>query len=854
MSEPTAEQRPSTPFSPDEGRASAPAAAADPLAGDWSEGLRSAVRALGIPLPRLLTDTSEPAPLAAAPHAPSAPADDSVEAPDAWAAAGEDPLLATDATDATASQVVELSADEAIPDSTPPEVSAGAAEAFAPAASQEEPAEKHHEAVAQSERIALPGPASAEPGALQGAVAPLAASASEAHGPEPVVELSAAEALESGVDASSHASPAAGPGELAPASAAAARGSTAEQEAAIAGPAAASAEVSAASAEQSAGSVDHSAASAEVSAASADRSPQGAAPTAGIAPAEAAHAEPLAHAESAHADLSLAQPAAEAAPVARPEPGAEPFGDATGAAAPADAHAHAPVDEAPQEVIELHASEALEAAEAGVVAAREPAQEHAPGAAAANGHESAARDATPAPGAGHDTPPTDGPTEDANAWATALATTLPVEHTDGGTPWSDPVAPEPTPPAAADPWRSAPIPLPAPSQSSVQWDSAGPAATRASPPADGTWAGATPADPHPAWGALAAVQAPPARAAQASLSAALDAHLAPAALSSDTPADPHPAWGAPPSEAQPQWSAAAPDPDFQQPADAPAWGAVPPAADWGAVSSGPDWSAAPAADAKAGHEGWGAPPPALAASEWNAQPSAPADTVWSAPAPVPAEAKPSWSTPAPGASTYDQLDAAPAVEHEPGAKLFAPLQHGESLSAEEPAVQVPAESDLELLPEDPDLLVPIEEEPEPVRAPAAELAQMRTVAKSSLAVEGEHRVAVHTRGGRTRRGLVKDIDLAKSQFGLQPQGGGAEEPVYHAEVKAIFFMMAPGEKPRPGQGGKVRVTFADGRTIEGLRDGADGRHGFFLVPSDAARTNTRRIYVAREAAAEIVDS
>jgi hypothetical protein len=128
---------------------------------------------------------------------------------------------------------------------------------------------------------------------------------------------------------------------------------------------------------------------------------------------------------------------------------------------------------------------------------------------------------------------------------------------------------------------------------------------------------------------------------------------------------------------------------------------------------------------------------------------------------------------------------------------------------------------------------------------------MQPKAVGALAVAGEHRVAVHTRGGRTRRGSVKDIDLSKSQFPLIPQGGGAPEPVYHAEVKAIFFMLAPGEKPKPPDGAKVRVTFADGRTIEGNRDGMDAKHGFFLVPADAARTNTRRIYIAREATTDI---
>jgi hypothetical protein len=109
------------------------------------------------------------------------------------------------------------------------------------------------------------------------------------------------------------------------------------------------------------------------------------------------------------------------------------------------------------------------------------------------------------------------------------------------------------------------------------------------------------------------------------------------------------------------------------------------------------------------------------------------------------------------------------------------------------------------------------------------------------------------RAGGTRRGTLRDVDLAKSSFALFPQGGGEPESLYHAEVKAIFFMLAPGEKAKAPDGKKVVVTFADGRTIEGHRDGVDAKHGFFLVPSDAARTNTRRIYVAREATSDIKD-
>jgi small nuclear ribonucleoprotein (snRNP)-like protein len=133
------------------------------------------------------------------------------------------------------------------------------------------------------------------------------------------------------------------------------------------------------------------------------------------------------------------------------------------------------------------------------------------------------------------------------------------------------------------------------------------------------------------------------------------------------------------------------------------------------------------------------------------------------------------------------------------------------------------------------------------------LAQMRPKSFGALEVAGEHRVAVHMRKGGTRRGTVRDVDLSKPTFSLLPQGGGPAESLYHAEVKAIFFMLTAGEKPKPADGKKVVVTFGDGRTIEGTRDGADAKHGFFLVPSDALRTNTRRIYIARDATSHIQD-
>lgn len=352
------------------------------------------------------------------------------------------------------------------------------------------------------------------------------------------------------------------------------------------------------------------------------------------------------------------------------------------------------------------------------------------------------------------------------------------------------------------------------------------------------------------------------------------------------------AWSAPPAAAEPvaEWQPEAPASDFeavQKPE--PAVLAQAPAADWSTLNSGPDWSA-PADAAPVTEEAWSAAPPPFSDSEWAqvpAQPSAAiewsppapapaaepdwsappaaaaavqtAEADWSAPAAVAAAPAPAWNSPAVGASALEQLDSEPP-EPQPGAarELFGSVGLGQSLSGDDENLGPPEElqSPEDVLKpvdphDDPDLLVPVDEAAPP--RPRATLAVLRPANAGALEVFGEHRVAVHTRGGRTLRGTIRDIDLAKPQFPLQPQGGGNTETIYHSDVKVIFFMLAPGEKPKAGDGAKVRVTLSDGRVIDGNRDSPDAKHGFFLVPGDAARTNTRRIYVAREATNEIKD-
>jgi small nuclear ribonucleoprotein (snRNP)-like protein len=366
---------------------------------------------------------------------------------------------------------------------------------------------------------------------------------------------------------------------------------------------------------------------------------------------------------------------------------------------------------------------------------------------------------------------------------------------------------------------------------------------------------------EPAWTETAAStqpgaalpEAPPAEPASG---AGHDAWLAPPPDAEEKAQD---AWAAP-AEVVEEWQAEAPAAD---PGSVQAAAALPdaPPPDWSTLkTSGPDWSA-PEEEAAPAQGAWEALPPSPAASDWLITPAGPSPEHREAPA------APAWNAPAVGASALEQLDSEPP-EPEPGAaqRLFGSVPAGGSLSGDDDAAaaemlgaaedgaaapEVPASEEDLLRPLDPrddeDLPVALDEA-EPAPKP---LAALRPATAGALEVVGEHRVAVHTRGGRTLRGTVCDVDLSKPQFALQPQGGGSTETVYHSDVKVIFFMLPPGEKVQAADGGRVRVKLSDGRVIEGERDGAEARHGFFLVPGDAARTNTRRIYVAREAADEI---
>jgi hypothetical protein len=251
-----------------------------------------------------------------------------------------------------------------------------------------------------------------------------------------------------------------------------------------------------------------------------------------------------------------------------------------------------------------------------------------------------------------------------------------------------------------------------------------------------------------------------------------------------------------------------------------------------------------------------------AATDWPAPEAQPTDD-WVAAQPSPPAADDLWAAPARAAAVTDWTPLDPAQLQPrlapsnavPDDSIWAapPPAPGDDLSPEPPAPQFSDAARLEIAPLAPGATLAAEEDEGPRAIDEDEAASLLRPVSDGDVVPGEHRVAIQTRGGRTQRGTVTDVDLAAARFTLQPQGGKPAEVVSHSDVKAVFFMLAPNEAPPPPAGAKVRVTFSDGRTLEGHRDGADLSQGFFVVPTDAQKTNTRRIYLARHAVASITE-
>lgn len=113
------------------------------------------------------------------------------------------------------------------------------------------------------------------------------------------------------------------------------------------------------------------------------------------------------------------------------------------------------------------------------------------------------------------------------------------------------------------------------------------------------------------------------------------------------------------------------------------------------------------------------------------------------------------------------------------------------------------------------------------------------------------RVVVHTTEGVARRALLDEADLDGEELRLSGAGGELVEAIPARSVKAVFFMLEPGEAAPEADGQPLRVTFHDGRQIAGAsRDYRPGAASFFLVPVDG-RTRTARVWIPCAAARSI---
>ncbi|HET7824116.1 MAG TPA: hypothetical protein VFK90_02240, partial [Anaeromyxobacter sp.] len=225
---------------------------------------------------------------------------------------------------------------------------------------------------------------------------------------------------------------------------------------------------------------------------------------------------------------------------------------------------------------------------------------------------------------------------------------------------------------------------------------------------------------------------------------------------------------------------------------------------------------------------------------------------------MPAEAEPApevaAEAAAAGAPALDEdgiptIDGEEILEEIPAEEIELVGAPAEPVAAEpEPAPPAPepAAAVVPAAPPAPAIPAPPVEALAPVPAPVA-----ASAAPGEWYLPGAHRVVVHTVEGQVRRGVLEDVDLGAEALALFTQQDAPPEDVLSDKVKAIFFMLAPGEAPPVAEGKKVRVTFRDGRQVAGFSpDYRDTGIGFFMIPVDT-RTNTGRIWVYRSAVRQV---
>jgi hypothetical protein len=117
-------------------------------------------------------------------------------------------------------------------------------------------------------------------------------------------------------------------------------------------------------------------------------------------------------------------------------------------------------------------------------------------------------------------------------------------------------------------------------------------------------------------------------------------------------------------------------------------------------------------------------------------------------------------------------------------------------------------------------------------------------------VSGMQRVVVHTLEGLQTRGFLTETDLTRGAILLKKVDGG-EQWFNVEELKAVFFLVAPDQKPSPAQGTRVGVTLRDGRNLHGTALDPSGQGvGFFLFPEEG-NARVDRIFIYLQAVKDI---
>lgn len=123
----------------------------------------------------------------------------------------------------------------------------------------------------------------------------------------------------------------------------------------------------------------------------------------------------------------------------------------------------------------------------------------------------------------------------------------------------------------------------------------------------------------------------------------------------------------------------------------------------------------------------------------------------------------------------------------------------------------------------------------------------------NLLIPGKRKVTVHLLNGQVKRGVIRRFARDDSGFRLEPQGTGRAEDIPIQQCKAIFVHLA-GKAPPAVQGPSLTVTFTDRRSVQGVSDDYHPEAPMFsLVPSPGPRSgqferiivNTRAVKAVR---------